>query len=326
VRGVDSAVSALFIINPRAGRGSGRKIWERISRRVSGSRLFDAVIPGSSAETRQAAADAVKAGIGRVIVVGGDGTLAAVAGELAFSATTLGVIPAGTGNDFCRNTGIPRQPDAALEIAIGPQTQVIDMGQAAGGRYFLNAAGIGFDAEVAAAASAFPAGLGGTLPYLLGAFATIARYKPMPVVVTVDEQRYCGPAMLVVAANGRCYGGGMQVAPLADPGDGQLDVCIATDVGRVGLLNLIRQAYAGGHIRHPRVVMLRGASVSVAVEGAVRAHLDGEPLPPQSLTFEARRGALSVATPLQSHVAADRDWADLGYGRFGSSGSAFWSE
>lgn len=315
---------ALFIVNPRAGRGRGLKTWARISRQIAGSAQLDAVIPASCAETRKVAAQAVQAGIERVVVVGGDGTLTAVAAALAFSDTTLGAIPAGTGNDFCRNSGIPRHPEAALAIALGEQTQVIDMGQAAGGQYFLNAAGVGFDAEVAAAACALPVGLGGTLPYLLGAFATITRFKPMQVSVTVDDQRYSGPAVLVVAANGRGYGGGMQIAPLADPADGRLDVCIAANVGRVGLLNLIRQVYGGGHVRHPQVVMLRGATVSVQVAGAVRAHVDGEPLPWESLAFRARSGALRVAAPLQSHVGADRDWADLGYGRFGSSDSAFW--
>lgn len=319
-------MKALFIVNPRAGRGAGLKTWDRIGKRVARNRLFDAVIPATCAETRKIAAEAVKAGIDRVIVVGGDGTLAAVAAELALSDTTLGVVPAGTGNDFCRNTGIPHHHDSAFEIAVGVQAQPIDLGQAAGGHYFLNVAGIGFDAEVAVVASAFPSGLGGTLPYLLGALSTMSWYKPVHVDVTVDDQQFSGPIMLVAVANGRCYGGGMQIAPLAHQWDGKLDVCIAGSVGRFELLNLLRQVYAGAHIRHPKVLMLRGRHVRIQVKGDVRAHLDGEPLNWDTLAFQVQPKALSVAMPPQSNQIVDPDWADLGYSRFGSSDSILWRD
>lgn len=305
-----TSLKALFIVNPRAGRGAGRKVWERISaQRVAGNRLYEAVIPADCAGVRKVAEEAVKAGMHRVIVVGGDGTVAAVASALAFSDTALGVVPAGTGNDFCRNTGIPRDPSAALEVAVGAQTQRIDVGRAAGGHCFLNVAGMGFDAEVAASARTFPSGLGGTLPYLLGAVATTFRYKPVPVAVTVDDHQFSGPAMLIAVANGRCYGGGMRIAPQAQQWDGKLDVCIAGSLGRLELLNLLRQVYSGGHMGHPKVIMLRGEQVRVSVTGTVRAHLDGEPLLWDSLTFGVEPRALSVAMPPQPTHAAAAQWS-----------------
>jgi diacylglycerol kinase (ATP) len=300
-------MKVVFVVNPRAGRGSGLRIWERIGPLVARNRQFEAVIAASCTETRKVAAEAVKAGVHRVVAVGGDGTLAAVAGELAFSDTALGVIPAGTGNDFCRNSGIPRKPQDALNIAIGVDTQRIDLGQANGEQYFLNVAGVGFDAEVAAAASRFPSGFGGTLPYLLGALSTLGRFRPMDVEVTVDDQRLSGPSMLVAIANGRFYGGGMQIAPRARPDDGQLDVCFAGDLGRIELLNLLRQVYSGTHIRHPKVRMVRGRRVRLQVKAGVRAHLDGEPLRWDSLDFHVHPGALSVAIPPYSSTS----WSHL---------------
>lgn len=288
-------MKALFIVNPRAGRGAGLKIWQRIGKLIARYPQFDAVVPVNSAETRKAAAEAVKARMERVIVVGGDGTLAAVAGELAWSDTALGVVPAGTGNDFCRNAGLPRHPESALTIALGIRTQRIDVGQAAGGLHFLNVAGIGFDAEVASAAGAYPAGLGGTLPYLLGALSTLSRYKPVHMDVTVDERRFSGPVALVAVANGRCYGGGMQIAPLAHQEDGTFDVCIAGNVSRLELLNLLRRVYAGAHTCHPKVYMLRGKEVRLQAKPDIRAHLDGEPLNWSSLEFKVQPRALSVA-------------------------------
>lgn len=290
--------NALFVINPVAGRGAGLKTWREIEKLITRKGVVEAVIPTSKSQTRKVAAEAVKAGIERVIVVGGDGTLATVAGELAFTRTVLGVVPAGTGNDFCRNAGIPARPDLALEMALSMPPQEIDLGQAGRGEYFLNAAGIGFDAEVAAVAGRFPSGLGGTLPYLLGALTAMARYKPVHMDVTVDEQRFSGPVMLVAIANGKCYGGGMQIAPLAHPCDGKLDVCIVGRLGWTELLSLLRQVYRGAHVRHPQVQMLRGKHVRLHATKEIRTHLDGEPHPGDRLAFEVRPKALSVAMPL----------------------------
>jgi diacylglycerol kinase (ATP) len=310
-------MKVLFVVNPQAGRGAGLKIWHQVGKLVARYPGFEAIIPASCTETRAIAAQAVRAGIDRVIAVGGDGTINAIAGELALSDTELGVIPAGTGNDFCRSSGIPRNPQDALEIAIGPQTVRIDLGQAKGGQYFLNVAGLGFDAEVAAAATRFQNGLGGMLPYLLGAVSTISWYRAVDVDVTVDDQLFSGPSMLVAIANGRFSCGGMQIAPLARPDDGQLDVCIAGSLGRFESLNLLRQVYAGAHSRHPKVRMVRGQHVRLQVKADVRAHLDGEPLPWDSLDFQVRPGALSVAMPPLSSRLTYPDWPHLACSRLG---------
>lgn len=287
----------LFIVNPRAGRGAGLRVWQRVGGLVARRPGVDAVVAAGPAETRAAAADAVRAGIERVVVVGGDGTLAAVAGELAHSATALGVVPAGTGNDFCRNTGIPRRIEPALDIALRARIASMDLGQASGQHTFLNAAGLGFDAEVAAAAARYPRGLGGTFPYLLGALSTLVWYKPVHVELTVDDQAFAGPVVLIAIANGRFYGGGMQIAPGARADDGRLDVCIAGDLSRGELLRLLGKVYSGSHIGHPKVRLLRGECVRLQVAGEVRAHCDGEPLRAERLEFQVRRAALRVAMP-----------------------------
>jgi diacylglycerol kinase (ATP) len=317
-------MKVLFVVNPQAGRGSGLKVWHQVEKLVAKYPGFEAIIPASCIETRAIAAQAVKAGIDRVIAVGGDGTINAVAGELALSDTALGVIPAGRANDFCRNSGMPRNPQDALAIAIGPQTKRIDLGQAYGGQYFLNVASLGFDAEVAAAATRFQ--LGGPLPYLLGAASTLYWYRPVHVDLTVDDQRFSGPSMLVAIANGRFYGGGMQIAPLARHDDGQLDVCIAGSLGRFELLNLLRQVYAGTHVGHPKVQMVRGRHVRLQVQAGVRAHLDGEPLCWDSLEFQVRPGALSVAMPPLSRQLTYPDWPHLACSRFGTADTILWRD
>ncbi|HYF91636.1 MAG TPA: diacylglycerol kinase family protein [Symbiobacteriaceae bacterium] len=287
----------LFIVNPTAGRGRALRTWKHIEKMIPRALQYDVAVPASCPATRRVAAEAARAGIERVIAVGGDGTLAAVAGELAHTGTSLGVVCAGTGNDFGRNCGLPRHLPAALEIALGKETQRIDLGLVDDGRHFINAAGIGFDAEVAAAASAYPTRLGGTLPYLLGALRTIGRYAPMKVEVTVDDQRFTGPATLVVVANGQHYGGGMRIAPYASHDDGKLDVCIAGALSRLEILTLLRQVYTGTHVFHPRVRMACGERIRVRVCGAARMHLDGDPGNCGEYAVQIQPGALSVAMP-----------------------------
>ncbi len=291
------ALRALFIVNPKAGRGAALSVWKRIGPLLAANPAIEVILPSSYAETRLVAAQAVRAGIERVVAVGGDGTLDAVAAELVHSDTVLGAIPAGTGNDFCKTTGISLKPEEALRIALSGSTRWIDLGMAAGRHPFLNVAGVGFDAEVAAVTSKYPKGLGGTLPYLLGAFTTIARYHAIPVEVDVDGQIYAGPITLAAIANGPQYGGGMRIAPTASREDGLLDVYIAEELTRPQLLGLLPRVYTGGHVRHPKVRLLRGSRVEIRPLAPIHAHVDGDVIDPVQLSFEARAGALTVALP-----------------------------
>lgn len=298
-------VRALFIINPTAGRGSALRTWKRIEGLVAGRRELEAVIPSSYAETRRVAADAVKAGIERVVVLGGDGTLDSVADELAQSDTTMGMIPSGTGNDFAKTCGISFDPVQALEVAMGSHTRRVDLGLATGvRRHFLNVAGAGFDAEVAAVTSRYPKGLGGTLPYLMGAITTMIRYTPVPLSLHVDGQRWSGPATLVAVANGSQYGGGMRIAPQARRDDGLFDVIVADGMGAGELLGLLPKVYTGGHMKHPKVHLLRGRHVRIEPQGAIHGHVDGDVINADDLTFQVQPRALSVAVPPQAPEAA----------------------
>lgn len=203
----------LFLVNPISGRGAGLRIWRQVARVVAKDLYCEVAVPANTSETRLIAAEAARSGVKRVIVIGGDGTVSAVAGALAGTQTALAVIPAGTGNDYCRNTSIPLKALHALPVALDGPTFQMDLGRVKGGGYFVNAAGIGFDAQVARVASGYPKGMGGTLPYLMGALTTLPRYNAVEIEIKVDGDSYKGPAMMVAVANGRCYGGGMQIAP-----------------------------------------------------------------------------------------------------------------
>ena len=297
MKGADAVGRTLFIVNPKAGRGCALTTWKALEPLVTGHPEYEAVVPASYDETRRAAAEAVRAGIERVVAMGGDGTLDAVASELAGSDTTLGVIPCGTGNDFGKTNGIPKDPQGALQIAVGPHTRRLDIGVANGRHYFLNVAGAGFDAQVAKVHRQYPSGLGGTLPYLLGTIATLANYKPVPVTITVDDQQVRGPITLVAVANGPQYGGGMRIVPSARRDDGLFDVCVAEAMSAWELLGLLPRVYTGSHINHPKVRVLRGRHVTVVPDALLAAHVDGDVIESGQTTFAMQAGALSVAVP-----------------------------
>lgn len=288
---------ALFLINPTSGRGRALRRWRELEPLIAGNPAYEAILPASAAETRALAARAAREGMDRVVVIGGDGTLAAVAGELAGTQTSVGFIPGGTGNDFCRNVGLPTQPDAALAVATGSRTRPIDLGMTGDGRHFINIAGVGFDAEVGAIAARYPRGLGGNLPYLLGTLRTMAWYRPMPTEITVDGVRHAMDALMVGLANGRYYGGGMQLAPGASLHDGMLDVVIIGSMGRLEMLKVLGGVYSGAHLKHPRVQVLQGRRVSLQVPSGTKVHVDGDHIPLERLDFEARPASLLVAVP-----------------------------
>ncbi|HXG04983.1 MAG TPA: diacylglycerol kinase family lipid kinase, partial [Candidatus Binatia bacterium] len=127
------------------------------------------------------------------------------------------------------------------------------------------------------------------------ALAALGSGRPVRVSVGCDGgRRWQGSAWAVVVANGRAYGGGMRIAPAADPGDGRLDVVVLGRLSRVAFLAWLPTVYVGWHVRHPRVVTARAAEVRIEAEAPLPIHTDGEPAgsTPARLVVEA--GALRV--------------------------------
>ena len=177
--------------------------------------------PGHALELARAA---VAARAALVCAWGGDGTVNEVARALAGSGTALGIVPAGSGNGLARELGIPWDPAAALDVALGRRERVIDVGDIEG-RLFVNLAGIGLDAAGRRAVQrpARPAG-GGSGPYVAIGAREILRYRAREYTIRVGAETWQERALVIICANARQYGGGAVVAPTARPDDGQLDV------------------------------------------------------------------------------------------------------
>jgi len=290
-----------FIVNPTAGHGRALKTWKRIEPLVASLCEYGVKFTERPRHGEELARQAAAEGFDRVVALGGDGTLNEVGNGLMGSKAAMAVVPVGTGNDWVRTVGIPRDPEAAVRIAMGGRRVPMDVGLAVGYRYFFNIAGIGFDAEVSRQVNDYGPVLkavGGTLPSLLAIAGTLFRFMGAPVKFQLDEQNIEVPRMLLMAVGiARYYGGGMYILPDAVIDDGQFDIAYGYDLGRSELINLVGKIYKGGHVGHPKVTFTRGRRLTATSTQRVAFHLDGDVAGNLPVTFELLPGALDVVIP-----------------------------
>lgn len=293
---------AFVVVNPTAGGGRTRRTWPRLRERLGRLGLeFYAMETTRVGGGTELAGRAVREGWSLVVAVGGDGTANEVVNGVMDASLTpqavVGFIPTGRGRDVCRNFGIARDPHVAAQRVLTGEETTVDIGAVefrdGGRRYFINAAGIGFDAAVAACARTGWAP--GTLGYLLAVFKSLGRYQPYPLTIGRDgEPPSPRRVAAVVVANGAYYGGGMKIAPAANPTDGRLDVVILGDLGRLELLRWLPTVYSGRHLRNPKVTAQSGRLIAFSSTASLPAHVDGEPLPEAPIRVSVHPRGLRV--------------------------------
>lgn len=293
---------AVVVVNPTAGGGRTARAWRRLREVVAATLPAELVETRAPGDGERLAREAAMAGAPLVVAVGGDGTLNEIVNgvRLAGRPTTVGAVLTGRGCDAGRNFGIPRDPIAAVSALADGRDAAFDLGRAEWGdgrrRWFTIAAGAGFDAAVARRARSVRAR--GTLPYLATVIASIHLHRPAPAALEWDGvPGPAAPITAVVAANGRWFGGGMQIAPNADPADGLFDVVVLGDLGRLELLRWLPTIYPGTHLRHPRVTVRRARRLGVTAPVALPTHVDGEPMGVTPVTLTLEPGALRLRVP-----------------------------
>ena len=281
-------------MNPAARGGAGRRAFERLLPRVRET-LGDVEIESTRGprDAERIAREGVRAGIERVVVAGGDGTMSEVASGLLEAGlgqhAELGILPLGTGGDWVRSLGIPHDLEAALERIAQGRTARVDAGRVRyRGRsgkeartWFVNVTSFGISGLTTELVNRAPKFLGGRLSFLVGALRSIVAYRPVPVELRLDgETLHEGPLVLGAAANGRYFGGGMCVAPDARPQDGELDVVAIPGFSKARLLVELPGLYRGTHVGVEGVVTGRGRSLEALPlsEDAAWIEVDGEPL------------------------------------------------
>jgi YegS/Rv2252/BmrU family lipid kinase len=289
-----------LLYNPAAGRGLAPRLRDRAIRAARRAwpdlELLETGAPGDGVRL---AAEAARAGMERLLVVGGDGTVHEAANGLlgagAGSAPALGVIPSGTGNDFAKLVGTAHcSPEEAVRRIAAGRLQRFDVG-AAWGECFVNSLGVGFDADVAFELRTVRR-LRGTAAYGLALLRTLKRLRGRELSLELAGERWDGKWSAVVFGNGPVEGGSFRLTPAARPDDGVLDLCAVTELSVPRLLFLLPTLFWGGHGRFPEVRLRRVTSVTLRAPEPLMAHLDGEIRAPgaREVTVTVRPGALPV--------------------------------
>ena len=301
-----SALPVKVIVNPVAGAYSTRRKWPIISKLLKRIGLsFDFEYTEGVGHAIELARAAASDGYRYLVAVGGDGTVNEVANGILHStgatSTALGIVSTGTGSDFVRSVGISRDYATACSTLTSSRRLSIDVGvveyQSKGQtlrRFFVNAAGVGFDAAVVEKTERLPKYFGGTIPYLAGLVRTLFSYKNTSVVLNIESEVETGRVLSVVVANGSYFGGGMHMAPQAELSDSLLDVVIVGDMGKFELLKALPTVYKGTHIYHPKVRVEKATHIAVESPEPMLVHADGELLGECPASFWLMPAALSI--------------------------------
>jgi len=280
-----------FVIgNPDAGRGRLSKDWETVLSRMREEGLE---VTGRLTEARDHAVDLARQaraeGFELVVAVGGDGTVHEVVNGLLAEGTgagipVLGIVGGGSGCDYAKTFEIPEETAGAIRLlASEVPPRAVDVGEiqfstgsGEARRFFANISGIGIGAEVVQRAAQLPRALRGGV-YFASFVLTLPRFKRRQARIELDDDTYKGPLTNLVVANAQVFGGGMRVAPAADPSDGAFDLQIQfgskTDYARG-----ITKVYKGKHIPHPRIIEAQSSRVRVECDPPAMVEADGEVL------------------------------------------------
>ena len=265
-----------LVINPVAGEGKGTTVGTYVAGWLAQNKIPYTIVTGN---TSVALGDHLSHFIKKfpytegVIAVGGDGLLHNILQVLVPAQIPLAIIPAGTGNDFVRTLGWSLENfDAQLKAVTTLAPTSIDLGLV-DGEWFGAILSTGFDSIVNEKANtmSWPKG---PMKYNAAIAIELPRFKPRHYEITLDDRRISTEAMLIAVSNGRSYGGGMLVCPAANISDGLFDVMVLHPVSTVEFIKVFPRVFAGTHVSHPAVEIVR--SKSVRIEAKAVAYADGE--------------------------------------------------
>jgi len=283
-------------VSPGARRRPGLAAW-------LGEELgLDVRVTTGPGHASRLAREALDDGVDTLVVAGGDGTLHEVAAGLGEEARrlTLALLPLGTGNDLASSLGVPTEPEAALALLEEGTPRRLDLVRVGGGEagWVVNFAMGGFAGRVAERVTPRRRRIWGRHVYLRAALDEVLERRPRTVRLRADGRTvHEGPLLAVVVASGPRFGGGIPIAPGAEPDDGLLDLLVLGAVSLPGLLRVVGRALRGRHLDDPAVSHLRVRWVEVDAETDLPWNGDGESLGTGSRTFEVVPDALAVLVP-----------------------------
>jgi diacylglycerol kinase (ATP) len=267
--------------------------------------IGDALFSDAPGHLTELARRAVDGGARLLVVVGGDGALHEVVNGAVGRDVELALMMRGTGMDFPRTHGIPTNTEDAARVAVTGEARELDLGKVtyrswAGGEateHFANIASAGMSAAVARRANAKSKALGGKVSFFTALVEVFFAWRNVEMHVRVDGEERRGKINNTVVANGQYHGGGMWLAPEAQPDDGLFDVLVFGDLNKVDFVLNVAKIYKGTHLAHPKIEQLRGARVEIDAAEPLPIELDGEQPGTTPASFEVVPRALRVRVP-----------------------------
>jgi YegS/Rv2252/BmrU family lipid kinase len=299
----------LIIVNPNAGHEKGRKDWDKISELLT---KYHIIYNARFTERRHHAIEitkqAIAEGYRNIIAVGGDGTMNEVVNgvftqdECSPSAITLGIITVGTGNDWGKLFGIPGNYESAIRIISERKSMLQDTGivRYYNGvikelRYFINIAGLGFDAVVTRRTNIQKdKGHKGKLVYLWNLLRSLISYRHTVTSVAIDGNIIRDNVFTISIGIGRFSGGGMMQTPNARPDDGLFDITIIRKITKGDVIMSLKMLYDGTILDHPKITGYTGRNILIDSDPLIHLEADGESLGHSPIEFSILPRSVNV--------------------------------
>jgi YegS/Rv2252/BmrU family lipid kinase len=307
-----SAVKPFLVVNPRSAAGRTGRHFDAIARAVRAEvGEFDCAFTTCSGDGSRLAREAVAAGAGLVVAVGGDGTASEVIHGLVNGSApglrevVFGYIPRGTGGDLRKTLGIGQDIPSAARTLAGQKVAICDLGRItfAGHdgktrvQHFVNVAGCGISGEVSRLVNEGLRLPSGKLSFMLASARALVGWSDPRVRWRADGGAWIEERITALSVcNGRFFGGGMLVGPDARMDDGLFDVVVWSGLGIADFVTKKRMLYDGTHVRLPNTRVLRAKTVEVEPVGDARVLLDVDGEAPGRLParFELLPQALQI--------------------------------
>lgn len=266
-----------IIVNPWSGEGKKKRLharaiahFQKLGQEV---RVVASERPG---QIKEIAHSLTREGKGDVVVIGGDGTLHdALNGFTNFDKCALGLIPAGTGNDFAAAANIPSEPEAAVELIVKGAPRYTEFMQLPRGVRGLNVAGTGIDVEILRRCRASK-WLRGKLQYLISLIISLIKFKNYDLTVRVNGREVRYKTLIACVGNGFRFGGGIRMCPQAVLGDNLLDFVAVDNVKKSRILPAFIKLMQGRILEEKFSRFERCDHIEIFSERPLTVQVDGE--------------------------------------------------
>ena len=293
----------LIIVNPVSGNRDGEKKAFYIASLITDHQDVQIIVTKKPGDAENITYSAIKSGVTEIIICGGDGTIHEVINTVMQESnaryyTKIGIIPAGTCNNFAHDLNLPFNLNNIIDVILKNNIRKVDLANI-GYRYYATIATLGFDSDVAQYVKhqLHPSYLQGTSAYLWGLFATLKKYQNHNVKLLGDFGVIEEKIFLVATANTKSYGGNIRIAPTANPTDGILTICTVKALPKKEIIRMVPTIFRGTHIKHPKVDLYKTRELTIESKESLWIWADGEQITKTPAVIKIAPKVLSVICP-----------------------------